>query len=95
MSIPKYHQFMRPILDLLGNNQIYARKSIYQNLAKWAKLTDEEMQQLLASGRQLIYINRISWALTYLKKANLIESPKEENIKSVRREKGCSRKTRR
>jgi len=79
MSIPKYHQFMRPILDLMRDNQIYARKSIYQNLAKWAKLTDEEMQQLLASGRQLVYINRISWALTYLKKANLIESPERGN----------------
>ncbi len=75
MSIPKYNQFMRPILDLLSDCQVHTRKTLYQNLAQLAKLTDEDMQQWLSSGRQLVYVNRISWALTYLKKANLIESP--------------------
>lgn len=75
MTIPKYHQFMKPILELLSDNQEYSRKILYQNMAQWAKLTDEELQQWLPSGHQLVYINRISWALTYLKKANLIESP--------------------
>ena len=38
-------------------------------------MTDEEKEEWLPRGKQLVYKNRIGWALTYLKKANLIDSP--------------------
>jgi restriction system protein len=37
-------------------------------------LTEEDLLEKLPSGRQTKYINRVSWAITYLKKAGLIES---------------------
>lgn len=39
------------------------------------KLTDTELAELLPSGKQPVFSNRIGWCRTYLKKAGLIESP--------------------
>ncbi len=39
-------------------------------------MTDEERKELLASGNQAIFDNRVGWAKTYLKKAGLLDSPK-------------------
>lgn len=35
------------------------------------------MAELLPSGRQTVFVNRIGWARTYLKKAGLIDSQGE------------------
>lgn len=75
MAIPKYHEFMKPILELLRDNQIHKRTDMYEKLSAQFQLTEEEKEEWLPSGKQLVYKNRIGWALTYLKKANLIDSP--------------------
>jgi len=62
-------------LELLRDNQIHKRVDMYKILAMQFKLTDAEMEEWLPSGKQLVYKNRIGWALTYLKKAKVIESP--------------------
>ena len=75
MAIPKYHEFMKPILFLLGDDMVHKRSDMYEKFALQFNLTEEEMEEWLPSGKQQVYKNRIGWALTYLKKANLIESP--------------------
>lgn len=74
MAIPKYHEFMKPILDMLRDHQIHKREEMYLVFSKRFELTDIEKEEWLPSGKQLVYKNRIGWALTYLKKAGLIES---------------------
>lgn len=39
------------------------------------KLSQEDRAALVPSGAQPTYVNRITWALTYLKKAGLVSSP--------------------
>lgn len=47
-----------------------------RGLAEHFKLTPAERAELLPSGQQGIFKNRIGWARTYLKKTALIESPR-------------------
>lgn len=75
MAIPKYHEFMKPILFLLADETPHKRSAMYEKFALQFHLTEEEKEEWLPSGKQQVYKNRIGWALTYLKKANLIESP--------------------
>lgn len=75
MAIPKFHEFMKPILVLLGDGIPHNRLEMYEKFALQFRLTEEEKEECLPSGRTKVYKNRIGWALTYLKKANLIESP--------------------
>lgn len=74
MAIPKYNEFMKPILVLLSDNKIYSRRDVCYQMADVFKLSEEEQSELLPSGKEFTYENRIGWALTYLKKAGLINS---------------------
>ena len=54
-------------------------------LASNFRLTDEELQELLPSGKQATFVNRVGWAATYLKKAGLLESTKRGYVKLTER----------
>lgn len=45
-------------------------------LAQVFKLTEEERRQLLPSGRQTLFNNRVAWAKFHLKKALVVETPR-------------------
>ena len=76
MPIPKFHEFTLPILKLLNDNSEGLYTSfIYGQMADWAKLTNDERMETLSSG-SLRYKDRISWAVSYLKKAGLTQSLK-------------------
>jgi restriction system protein len=74
MSIPKYHELMLPMLNELASGNEKTISDLKNKLAKDFKLSEEELKELLPSGNQLIFDNRVGWARTYLKKAMLIES---------------------
>lgn len=74
--IPDYQSLMLPLLRLVSDKQEYKYRDIIEKLAVEYKLTDEERKELLASGNQAIFDNRVGWAKTYLKKAGLLDSPK-------------------
>ena len=76
MSIPKYHEFMLPILRQLSDGNQKTIAELKTLMAKEFKLSDVELKELLPSGNQPVFDNRVGWARTYLKKALLIESPK-------------------
>ncbi len=48
---------------------------LYDVLADDLHLTDGDRGEILSSGLQPVYKNRISWARTFLKKAGLIDQP--------------------
>ena len=76
MAIPKFDEITRPLLTYLaecGNPQ--SKSQIQDELKKRLKLTDEEASETFPSARGIsIWGNRLGWAITYLKKAGLIES---------------------
>jgi len=67
---------MLPLLKLVSDKQEYKYRDLIEKLAAEFNLTDEERKELLASGNQPVFDNRVGWAKTYLKKAGLIDSPK-------------------
>lgn len=74
--IPDYQSLMLPLLRLFADKQEHKYRDIIENLAAEFQVTDEERKELLASGTQAIFDNRVGWAKTYLKKAGLLDSPK-------------------
>jgi restriction system protein len=67
---------MLPLLKYANDNQEHEIKEAYEALANDFSLTQEERNELLPSGTQQVYKNRIGWAKTYLVKAGLLESKK-------------------
>lgn len=74
--IPDYQTLMLPLLKLVSDGQEHKYRDIIENLATEFGVTDDERKELLASGNQAIFDNRVGWAKTYLKKAGLLDSPK-------------------
>ncbi len=75
MAIPDFQTLMRPYLQVIaeGINTISQAEPI---LAERLKLSESDFEELLPSGRQTVFRNRMGWARTYLYKAGLIERPK-------------------
>ncbi|MBM2832770.1 MAG: mrr restriction system protein [Dehalococcoidia bacterium] len=74
MAIPDYQTIMLPLLKLLEDKQEHSLRQVIDSLADQFKLTPEEQRELLPSGRQAKFDNRVGWARTYMKKAGLLES---------------------
>lgn len=75
MAIPKYDEMYRAFLDCLADGQTHKSKEVKNAVADAFSVSEEERAQLLPSGRQAIFDNRIGWTRTYLKKAGLVQSP--------------------
>jgi restriction system protein len=76
MPIPDFQTVMLPLLVHLRDGREHANADTLDALALRFSLTEDERTQLLPSGRQSIFINRVAWAKSHLKAAGLIESPR-------------------
>lgn len=79
--IPDYQSLMLPLLKLVADKQEHKYRDLIENLAVQFQISEEERKELLASGNQPIFDNRVGWAKTYLKKAELLDSPKRAIFK--------------
>lgn len=80
MAVPKYDELMKPLLMAVQDGKTYTIKEITSTLAKQLKLSADDLAEMLPSGRQTVFKNRIGWANTYLKKAGLLDSPARATI---------------
>ena len=74
MAIPDYQAIMLPLLKFAGDGQENSLRETIDFLAHEFSLSDEERKELLPSGLQATFDNRVGWARTYMKKAGLLES---------------------
>lgn len=75
MENPGFQDYIYPILVYLADGYLRAKNDILDEMARVLNLTEQQKEEMLPSQSEKTYMNRIGWALTYLKKANLIESP--------------------
>ena len=75
--IPDYQSIMLPLLEHISDGKEYKMRDVTDELAIKFGVTEEEQKELLPSGAAPVFYNRTAWAKTYLKKAGLIDSPKQ------------------
>ncbi|WP_032121037.1 restriction endonuclease [Clostridium amazonitimonense] len=81
MAIPTYEKLMLPLLELLRDENTYTNRECIDRLAERLNVTEEELRELLPSGKKKIFYDRVNWAKTYIKKAGLVEAPRRGTIK--------------
>ncbi|WP_338431030.1 restriction endonuclease [Synechococcus elongatus] len=74
MPLPDFQALMLPLLQLLADQQVHRTRAVIEALAAHFQLTPEERRQLLPSGKQFTFDNRVGWARTHLKKAGLLDN---------------------
>lgn len=72
MAVPDYQSLMLPLLKTVADGNEHTLSKTIEMLAQQFNLTDQDRNELLPSGRQRRFDNRVHWARTYLTKANLI-----------------------
>lgn len=85
MAIPDYQTTMLPLLVCAGDSREHTLREAVDHLADQFKLTAQERKTLLPSGQQEMFLNRVGWARTYLKKAGLLDSPRRGYFKITER----------
>ncbi|MFY0627008.1 MAG: restriction endonuclease [Reichenbachiella sp.] len=78
--IPTYDQIMLPLLNHLSDGKEHSLSESHDALIQVFDLSEQEIRELLPSGRQPIFRNRLGWARTYLKKAGMLTSPKRAHF---------------
>ena len=81
MSIPDYQALMLPLLRLASDGAEHAMRDVVEALAEELGLTEEERRELLPSGQQARFANRVHWSRSYLKQAGLLDSPRRGYMK--------------
>jgi restriction system protein len=72
---------MLPLLQFLGKNDEVSMKIIKEGMIKHFNISKDEQEQKTPNGKQLTYYNRIAWAISYLRMAELIISPQRGTYK--------------
>lgn len=85
MAIPEFQTVMRPLLEVASDGKQHSNRDAREILALRFKLTDEERNALLPSGRQGIFMNRVAWAKAYLQQAGLLEAPQRGHFRITER----------
>lgn len=80
MAVPKYDELMKPLLIAVSDGETYKMKDVTALLAEQLNLSSDDLAEMLPSGRQTVFKNRVGWAKTYLKKAGLLDSPARATI---------------
>ena len=81
MAVPPFHAFLQPLLELLADGQEVRFSDVQLRLAERLGVSPEAQAELLPSGKQRRYANRVGWAKTYLAKAGLVESPRRGYVR--------------
>jgi restriction system protein len=84
MAVPDYQTLMLPVLHAAEHGEVRIGDVVLLLADKFA-LTPEERAELLPSGRQTVFSNRVHWAKTYLGKAGLLEPVRRGHFKITER----------
>ena len=71
MAIPDFQTLMLPVLRASNAGEVKI-SDVVVALGSELGLTDTELSELLPSGKQTTFANRVNWAKSYLGKAGLI-----------------------
>jgi restriction system protein len=83
--IPDYQSIMLPLLQLMEDGQERHIGDVIKKLAEQLRLSADEANEMLTSGRQTVFSNRVHWAKTYLAQAKLLEITRRAHFRITER----------
>lgn len=74
MAVPDFQTLMLPLLKITSDGNEHTTSEVVETLAQQFGLSDNDRKEMLPSGRQQNFDNRVNWSKTYLQKALLLSS---------------------
>jgi restriction system protein len=80
MAIPNFQVFFQPILKAISDGQEHRMKDVVEKVADAVGLSAADRELRIKSGRT-VFVNRVGWARTSLKKAGLLDIPVDGQVR--------------
>lgn len=74
MTLPQWHEFILPILNVLEDGNVRTTKQIRDGVLNLVPMTEKERAELIPSGQERWY-NRMNWALSHSFNAGILLRP--------------------
>jgi restriction system protein len=85
MTIPDFQSIMLPLLQIAGDGDEHSLHEYLDLLAKSFSLSEQELNELIPSGKQTRFYNRVTWARIYLTKSRLMEITRRSHYRITER----------
>ena len=85
MTVPDFQSFMLPLLRFAADGVEHNQREAKDALARHFRITESDLREMLPSGRQTRFDNRIAWANVYLRKAGFLESTRRGHFRITER----------
>lgn len=76
MPVPEFNEIKAPALEFFADEKPHKISEVYKVLVMRFKLTEQDLSEVLPSGRQSRWHNRANWACYDLYRAGLLDRPK-------------------
>lgn len=76
MAVPDFQSFFLPLLQFCADGKTHSAQEATAAMAAHFRMNDDDLKEMLPSGKQATFSNRVAWAKVYLAKALLLESSK-------------------
>src|SRR5207248_4941759 len=76
MTVPDFQSLMLAMMRIASDDKEHSLSEAREVLSSQFRLTETDLEELLASGRQSKFSNRVAWAKSYLQQAGLLVSPR-------------------
>lgn len=85
MAVPDFQSLFLPVLKLASDGNEHSLNETIETLAQQLGLSETDRDELLPSGKQRKFDNRVGWSRTYLQKALLLSSPGRSKFRITER----------
>ena len=76
MSIPDFQAFFLPLLTVASDGNAHSISEAREIIKREMSISDLDALELLPSGRQSKFDNRVAWAKSYFVQAKILDTPK-------------------
>jgi len=81
MSVPDFQSFFKPLLELSSDGAEHSVREVGEKISKIMNLSEQDLSELLPSGTQTKFYNRLAWAKSYFVQAKVVESTRRGHFR--------------
>jgi restriction system protein len=85
MAVPDFQSFFKPLLEIASDHKEHSMKDARVFISNKMQLSEEDLSELLPSGTQTKFDNRVAWAKSYFVQAKVLESSRRGYFKITER----------
>ncbi|MCB9967854.1 MAG: restriction endonuclease [Geminicoccaceae bacterium] len=85
MTVPDFQTLMLPVLQAVASEETMTSVELRERVAAAVGLSAEDLAEMLPSGRQSTFANRVAWANIFLQRARLLEPVRRGTYRSTAR----------